>query len=577
MNFMSRYKDWLLSDYFDEETKSELQEIEDDEEEIEDRFYKDLDFGTGGLRGKIGAGTNRMNQYTVRKATQGLANYIINYREDGREKGVVIAYDSRHKSPEFAEEAALVLNGNEIKTYLFDELKPTPELSFAVRELDAVAGIVITASHNPPEYNGYKVYGEDGGQAVPEKARKITAEIEEIDDYSLVKRIKKEEAEEEGLFHIIGDEVDQRYREELKKAVPERELCQNQGEELSIIYTPLHGTANKPVQNVLAELGFDNLNVIEKQAEPDSDFPTVESPNPEKRSSFDMALAEAEEENPDIIMGTDPDGDRMGLVVKNDEDEYICLNGNQTGVLLANYILERTEVPENGVIVKTIVTTEMVTEIASAYDLEVQDVLTGFKYIGEKINEFQESGDKSFIFGFEESYGYLAGTHVRDKDAVVACALAASMALYYKENGLSIYEKLMDLYDKYGYYLEDLDSIRLEGKEGQEKIDGVLKMMREEKVDKIAERKVVQFSDYLQGYSYDVEADEKEDIDLPESNVLQFKLNDNSIITIRPSGTEPKLKIYFAVNAEKRKEAAEDLEEIKRYVLNEVREMLKEL
>ncbi|MFW6308755.1 MAG: phospho-sugar mutase [bacterium] len=577
MNFMTRYKDWLLSDYFDEEIKEELKEIEDDEEEIEDRFYKDLDFGTGGLRGKIGAGTNRMNKYTVRKTTQGLANYIINYLDNGKEKGVAIAYDSRHKSPEFALEAALVLNGNGIKTYLFDDLRPTPELSFAVRELNAVAGIIITASHNPPEYNGYKVYGEDGGQMVPEKARKITAEIDEIDDYSLVKTMEIEEAEEKGLFKKIGEDIDQRYREEMKKIIPEKELCSKRGNDLSIIYTPLHGTANKPVRRVLKELGFDNLEVIEKQAEPDSDFSTVESPNPEEYAAFEMALAAAEKKDPDLILGTDPDGDRMGMIVKDKAGEYVSLNGNQTGTLLANYILERSEVPENGVIVKTIVTTEMIKEIAQDYEVEVEDVLTGFKYIGEKINQFKENGDKEFIFGFEESYGYLAGTYARDKDAVVACALAASMALYYKKNEISVYEKLNQLYDKYGYFRETLDSIRLEGKEGQEKINEVLSSFREERPEEIAGKKVVYFSDYLEGYSLDIEEDEKKEVDLPESNVLQFKLEDSSIVTIRPSGTEPKLKIYFAVQAENQEEAEENIEELKEQVLNKVEDMLSEI
>ncbi|MFW5980603.1 MAG: phospho-sugar mutase [Halanaerobiaceae bacterium] len=577
MNFMTRYKDWLLSDYFDEEIKEELKEIEDDEEEIEDRFYKDLDFGTGGLRGKIGAGTNRMNKYTVRKTTQGLANYIINYLDNGKEKGVAIAYDSRHKSPEFALEAALVLNGNGIKTYLFDDLRPTPELSFAVRELNAVAGIIITASHNPPEYNGYKVYGEDGGQMVPEKARKITAEIDEIDDYSLVKTMEIEEAEEKGLFKKIGEDIDQRYREEMKKIIPEKELCSKRGNDLSIIYTPLHGTANKPVRRVLKELGFDNLEVIEKQAEPDSDFSTVESPNPEEYAAFEMALAAAEKKDPDLILGTDPDGDRMGMIVKDKAGEYVSLNGNQTGTLLANYILERSEVPENGVIVKTIVTTEMIKEIAQDYEVEVEDVLTGFKYIGEKINQYKENGDKEFIFGFEESYGYLAGTYARDKDAVVACALAASMALYYKKNEISVYEKLNQLYDKYGYFRETLDSIRLEGKEGQEKINEVLSSFREERPEEIAGKKVVYFSDYLEGYSLDIEEDEKKEVDLPESNVLQFKLEDSSIVTIRPSGTEPKLKIYFAVQAENQEEAEENIEELKEQVLNKVEDMLSEI
>ncbi len=579
MNFMAKYKDWLLSDYFDEETKAELESIEEDEEEIEDRFYKDLDFGTGGLRGKIGAGTNRMNKYTVRKATQGLANYIINYKEDGCEQGVVISYDSRHKSPEFAREVALVLNGNGIETYLFDELRPVPVLSFAVRELNTVAGVMITASHNPAEYNGYKVYSKDGGQVVPEKARKITAEIDEIDDYSLVKRIEKDEAEKQDLFHIIGEEIDDKYINNVKKEVPEKELCKEKGKDFSLIYTPLHGTGNKPVSRILTELGFEQLDIVEEQAEPDPDFSTVEVPNPEEVSSFELALEKArnkqEAEMPELIMGTDPDGDRMGLIVKNDEGEYIDLNGNQIGILILNYILERGELPDNGVVIKTVVTTEMTRKIAADYDIEVQDVLTGFKYIGEKIKDFKEKGDKNFIFGFEESYGFLAGTYTRDKDAVAASAIAASMALYYnEEEGISLYEKLHKLYKKYGYFLEDLESIRMEGKEGQEKIKNFLEGLREDELHDLAGQNIVCYKDYLKGISYNYQDDTEEEINLPESQVIQYLLEDESLITIRPSGTEPKLKIYFAVSEENIDKAEKKLKDIKSKVMSFIEEKL---
>ncbi len=563
MGYMSRYREWLVSDYFDEKTKAELESIEDNEEEIEDRFYKELEFGTGGMRGKLGIGSNRMNKYTVRKATQGLANYIINYYEEGRARGVVIAYDSRHKSSEFALEVALVLAGNGIKAYLFEELRPVPELSFAVRELNTIAGVVITASHNPPEYNGYKVYTQDGGQVVPEKVRKITAEIDEISDFSLIKKIEKEEAKEKELLEMVGKDIDDRYTKEILKVLPARELVREEGGDLPIIYTPLHGTGNKPVRRVLKELGFNNLKVVEEQAVPDSDFPTVEAPNPEEFSSFELALDMAEEENPDLVIGTDPDCDRMGVVVKDDQDEYIGLSGNQVGVLMADFLLNKLELPDNSVIVKTIVTTEMVRKIASEFEVEVIDVLTGFKYIGEKIKEFEEKGNKNFIIGFEESYGYLTGTYTRDKDGVIAAALTAIMALYYRKQGSSLYQKLQSLRQEYGYYLADLESIYLEGKEGQEKIEGTLSYLREEKAKEIANKKVVCFKDYLEGKKYDYSNQNQEEINLPESNVLQYFLEGESILTIRPSGTEPKLKLYFAVRGEKKSLAEDKMEKLK--------------
>jgi len=578
---MSKYKEWLLSDYFDEETKEELRNIQEDEKEIEDRFYRDLNFGTGGMRGVIGAGTNRMNKYIIRKATQGLANYIINYSDDGRGRGVVIAFDSRHKSPEFALEVALVLAGNGIKAYLFDELRPVPELSFAVRELGAIGGIVITASHNPPEYNGYKVYWEDGGQVIPEQAKEIIAEINEIDDFELVKRLKEEEAKNEGLLEIIGIEIDDRYMEEMLKVIPNREIAGSKGDNISIIYTPLHGTGNKPVRRALDELGFKNVHIVKEQAEPDSDFPTVKSPNPEDFSAFKMALDMAEEYNSDLIMGTDPDSDRLGIVVKDQDGQYQALTGNQVGVLISEYLLDQlnkaNKLPEDAVIIKTIVTTEMIRKLTDDFDIEVMDVLTGFKFIGEKIREFEEKGSKTFIFGFEESYGYLAGTYARDKDAVVAAALIAVMALYYKEQGLTIYEKLTELMEKYGYHREDLSSIRLEGKEGQEKIGKTLAKLRQDRPDSFCGIKVVQYSDYQESISYNYQTGEESDIDLPESNVLQYRLEDNSVLTIRPSGTEPKLKIYFMVEGDTAEIAEEKLANLKSKFLGEVNEILDEV
>ncbi|MFW6266620.1 MAG: phospho-sugar mutase [Halanaerobiales bacterium] len=582
MSYKSKYHDWLISDYFDEETKEELRNIEGNEEEIEDRFYTDLKFGTGGMRGKIGAGTNRINKYTIHKATQGLANYIVNYSDSGQEQGVVIAYDSRHKSQEFATETALVLNGNGIKTYLFDDIRPTPELSFAVRELGAAAGVVITASHNPPEYNGYKVYSEDGGQIVPEKADKITAEIEEIDDFSIVRRMSKEEAEEKGLFNIISYEIDDRYMEEMMKVIPDRKLADEKGNKLNIIYTPLHGTGNASVRRALQELGFVNLKVVGEQTAPDPEFSTVESPNPEELASFEMALDKAaeSEEDIDLILATDPDCDRMGLLVKH-EDEFKALNGNEIGVLLGEYLLQRQkekgELPDNGVIIKTIVTTEMIRKIANDFDIEVMDVLTGFKFIGEKIKEFKEKGNKEYIFGFEESYGYLAGTYARDKDAVIASALAAVLTLFYKEKGLTLVDRLYELREKYGYYREDLKAIRLEGKEGQEKINGIIATLRNNRPAELADKTVDVFKDYQQGKSIDCRTDKESEIKLPQSNVLQFLLEDETLLTIRPSGTEPKLKIYFAVKDESAKKANKKLKKVTDSVMNKVEGILQEL
>lgn len=581
MNYMLKYKEWLMSDYFDAETKEELKKIEGNEEEIEDRFYRELEFGTGGMRGKIGAGTNRMNIYTIRRVTQGLANYIINYSDDGKERGVVIAYDSRHKSADFALEAALVLSANGIKAYLFDGIRPTPELSFAVRELKAIGGIVITASHNPAEYNGYKLYWEDGGQVVSEQAHEIIAEINEIDDFELVKRIDKGEAISQGYLEIIGEEVDQRYLEEMIKVLPARKLATEKGKELTIIYTPLHGTGNIPVKRLLEKLGFSNFYPVEEQTVADPDFSTVESPNPEDFSAYKMALELAQDYNPDLIMATDPDADRIGLVVKDTAGEYRNLTGNQIGVLLSSFLLEQlrenNSLPANGVIIKTIVSTEMIRELAADYGIQVMDVLTGFKYIGEKIREFEEKGDKNFIFGFEESYGYLAGTYTRDKDAVLTAALIAIMALYYKEQGLSIYEKLMDLMDRYGYYREELAAITLEGKEGEEKINNTLRKLREEKPGSFCGIKVAECSDYQQGRRYNYQLGEEKEISLPLSNVLQYRLEDDSVLTIRPSGTEPKLKIYFMVKGSTAAEADERITELRARFLGEINEILEEV
>ncbi|PTX15780.1 alpha-phosphoglucomutase [Halanaerobium congolense] len=578
MNYMSKYRDWLVSDYFDEETKKELEAIKDNETEIEDRFYKNLEFGTGGMRGKMGAGTNRINKYVVRKATQGLANYIINYSDNGQDKGIVIAYDSRHNSPEFSLEAALVLAANGIKTYLFTGMRATPELSFAVRELDAIGGIVITASHNPPEYNGYKLYWEDGGQVVPEQARDIIAEIEEIDDFSIVKTMDEMEAVNQGLLNYIGSEVDASYQKTLRGVLPETELAAEKGSDLSVVYTPLHGTGSTVVPQLLSDLGFSNLHVVKEQADGDSDFSTVDSPNPEDRDAFELALKLAEEKDADLIIATDPDCDRMAPAVKDAAGNYQFLNGNEAGVLFADYLLQTKKeagtLGDNGVIVKSIVSTDMVVDIAADYGVEVQDVLTGFKFIGEKMTEFEETGDKEFILGFEESLGYLIGKYARDKDAAVAAGLAAIMALKYKEKGMTLLDRLAELRAEYGYYLEDLHSIRLEGKEGQEIITKTIAHLREKSPEQIAGYNVEIARDYKESKISYLKEDREEELKLPKSNVLQYVLEGNSKLTIRPSGTEPKLKFYFAVKDKDQAAAERKLAEFKEKVIAQMDEIM---
>ena len=578
MSYMSRYRDWLLSDYFDAETKEELEAIQDDEAEIEDRFYKNIEFGTGGMRGKMGAGTNRINKYVIRKATQGLANYIINYSDDGQEKGVVIAYDSRHNSPEFSLEAALVLAANGIKTYLFTGMRATPELSYAVRELNAIGGIVVTASHNPSEYNGYKVYWEDGGQVVPEQARDIIAEIDEIDDFSIVKTMNEMEAVNQGLLNYIGAEIDDSYQKTLIDILPDTDLAAEKGSDLSVVYTPLHGTGSTVVPKLLSNLGFSNLHVVEEQADGDSDFSTVESPNPEDREAFAMALKLAEKKDADLVLATDPDCDRMAPVVRAEDGSYQFLNGNETGVLFADFLLREAKaagnLPDNGAIIKSIVSTDMVLNIAADYGVEVLDVLTGFKFIGEKITEFEASGEKEFILGFEESLGYLIGKHARDKDAAVAAGLAAIMALKYKEEGVNLLDRLAELREEYGYYLEDLESIRLEGKEGQEVITKTIASLREESPEKIAGRRVKVVKDYKLSTSRYLDEDREEEIKLPKSNVLQYLLEGDAKLTIRPSGTEPKLKFYFAVREKDQAAAEKELAEFKEKLMAEVEEIM---
>ncbi|WP_170075291.1 phospho-sugar mutase [Paraclostridium dentum] len=542
MEYIKNYEEWINNPYFDDETRQELINIKGDTKEIEDRFYKNLEFGTGGLRGVIGAGTNRINDYTVRRATFGLANYILKKcGEDGKQKGVVIAYDSRHKSAEFCLETAKTLAACGIKAYIFDSLRPTPELSFAVRHLGCIAGVVITASHNPPEYNGYKVYWTDGGQVCPVIASEIINEVNEVKEYSTIPTISKNEAIEKGLLEIIGNEVDHAFIEAVKTQVLRQDIIDKVGNDIKIFFTPIHGTGNIPIRTVLKEVGFKNIEVIKEQELPDPNFSTVKYPNPEEKEVFNIAIEKAKKEGADIIIGTDPDCDRVGVVVKNTEGEYIVLNGNQVGSLLVNYVLENlkneNKLPQNPTIVKTIVTSELGAVIAKSFGVESIDTLTGFKFIGEKIHEFENSNEKTFIMGYEESYGYLVGTHARDKDGVVASLLISEMAAFYYEKDMSLYEGLMDIYSRYGYFREELKSITLKGIDGMEKIKSIMNYFRNSNIESIGGLKVNEIKDYSKGID-----------GLPKSDVLKFILEDNSWLAIRPSGTEPKIKFYFGCN-----------------------------
>jgi len=578
MDSYKSYRFWLESDYFDEETKKELKDIENDRKEIEERFYKDLKFGTGGLRGIIGTGTNRINKYTVRKASQGLANYISKKGQDYKNRGIVIAYDSRHKSYEFALESAKVFAGNGIKAYLFDELRPTPELSFAVRFLNAAAGVVITASHNPKEYNGYKVYGEDGAQLSIEGSDAVYEEISRIDDITRVNLMDKETALQNGLIKIIGSEIDDEYIGRLKTLAINSDLIEKVSDTFKIVYTPLHGTGNKPVQRILKEIGLKNVIVVKEQALPDPDFSTVKYPNPEDKEAFSLAIDLARKQDVDMIIGTDPDCDRVGVIVRNADDEYVALTGNQIGCLLMEYILsqkkKRGELPDNGFVVTTIVSTNLAEAIAREYNVQFVEVLTGFKFIGEKIKEMDEFGDKKFLFGFEESYGYLAGTFARDKDGVVASMLIAEMAAYYRSRGMSLYEGLQELFAKYGFYIEGITSFTAEGKEGLEKISYTMRQLRESKPSSFNGEEVYAVRDYNAGKRLVIATGEEEQINLPKSDVLYYEMKDGSWFCVRPSGTEPKIKIYYGVYGNDRQKADEKLEKLKEAVLGYINKLL---
>ena len=558
MNYLEEYKKWIDSSFIDKETKKELKDIEDNEKEIEDRFYKNLEFGTAGLRGVIGAGTNRMNKYTVSKATQGLANFII--KENGQNKGVAIAYDSRNMSKEFSEIAANCLNANGIKAYVFEELRPVPELSYAVRKLGCIAGIMITASHNPPKYNGYKVYWQDGAQIVAPKDKAIIAEVNNVQNYEDAKTMDKEEAIKLGLYNVIGKEIDDSYMAELKKLSLNSQKIKEQ-ENLKIVYTPLHGTGNIPVQRILKEIGFKNVFVVPEQEMPDGNFPTVDYPNPEDKKAFKLALDLAKKEDADLVLATDPDADRLGVYAKDSKTgEYMPFTGNMSGMLIAEYILSQKKqkgiLPKNGALITTIVSTNLAKSVAKEYGMKVFEVLTGFKFIGEKIKQFEETKKYSYEFGFEESYGCLVGTHARDKDAIVAVMLLCEAAAFYKSQGITLWDQMINIYNKYGYYKEDTVSVTLEGSDGAEKIKSILNNLRKNPLQKIGNFKVIEFRDYLEGSINTMKTEKITKTDLPKSNVLYYELENDAWCCVRPSGTEPKIKFYLGV----REKSMEDAE-----------------
>ena len=579
MNWNATYQRWANNSALDKEMKKELELLKGNEKALEDAFYKDLEFGTGGMRGEIGAGTNRVNLYTVRKATEGLARYIVDFGEEAKKRGVVIAYDSRHKSPEFSIEAASVLGRHGIQSYVFDELRPTPELSFAVRYLNAFAGIVLTASHNPPEYNGYKVYDEEGCQLTPATASEVIGKVNQVEDELAVEVADIDELKESGLLQMIGNSIDKVYLEQLKTLQLNPSVVNEFAEELKIVFTPLHGTSNKPIRAGLDAYGFKNVTIVKEQEFPDPNFSTVKSPNPEEHAAFELAIQYGKENDADILIGADPDTDRLGVAVKNEYGEYEVLTGNQTGALMLDYILSQKKeqgiLPKNGVVLKTIVTSEIGRVIASEYNLETVDTLTGFKFIGEKINEYEQSGEFAFQFGYEESYGYLIGDFVRDKDAVQAALVICEVAAYYKSKGKNLYQGLIEIFNKYGFYKETLQSLTLKGKEGSEKIRGVLKYFRENSPSKIAGQTVTVMEDYETSKRTNFSSDLLEDITLPKSNVLKFFMEDGSWFTLRPSGTEPKIKVYFSVKGVSFGDSKEKMFRLQTEVMETVNELIK--
>ena len=577
MDYKEIYESWLNNPYFDEDTKAELRAIADDENEIKERFYTELEFGTAGLRGVIGAGTNRMNIYVVRKATQGLANYIASV--NGQSKGVAIAYDSRHMSPEFANEAALCLADNGIKAYIFEALRPTPELSYAVRKLGCIAGINITASHNPPEYNGYKVYWEDGAQITPPHDTGIMAEVKAITDYSTLKTMSREDAEKAGLYEVIGQAIDDSYIEELKSQVLHMDSIKAMAKELKIVYTPLHGTGNIPARRVLKELGFENVYVVPEQELPDGNFPTVSYPNPEAAEAFELGLKLAKEVDADLVLATDPDADRLGVYVKDSKTgEYHPLTGNMSGCLLADYEIgqkkELQGLPEDGALIKTIVTTNMADAIARYYGVRLIEVLTGFKFIGQQILGFETSGKGTYLFGFEESYGCLIGTHARDKDAIVATMALCECAAYYKTKNMTLWDAMIEMYERYGYYKDSVKSITLKGIEGLAKIQEIMDTLRKNPPTQVGDYKVTSFRDYKEDKITNLETKEVCPTGLPKSNVLYFDMTDDAWLCVRPSGTEPKVKFYYGIKGTSLEDADAKSEKLGEEVLAMIDKMM---
>ena len=577
MDYKEVYEQWIANPYFDEATKEELKSIAEDENEIKERFYMDLEFGTAGLRGIIGAGTNRMNIYVVRRATQGLANYIA--KVDKKSHGVAIAYDSRHMSPEFAQEAALCLAANGIKAYIFETLRPTPELSFAVRHLGCVAGINVTASHNPPEYNGYKVYWEDGAQITPPHDSGIMGEVKAISDWNTVKTMDKAEAEKAGLFEVIGKEVDDAYMAELKKQVIHMDAIQAEGKNLKIVYTPLHGTGNIPARRILKELGFENVYVVKEQELPDGDFPTVSYPNPEAAEAFELGLKLAKEVDADLVLATDPDADRLGVRVKDKNGEYHDLTGNMSGCLLANYEISQRKavngsLPEDGALIKTIVTTNLADAIAKGYGVKLIEVLTGFKFIGQQILGFEKSGKGSYLFGFEESYGCLIGTYARDKDAIVATMALCEAAAYYKTQGKTLWDAMIEMYEQFGYYKDDIKAVTMKGIEGLQKIQDIMNSLRQNPPAEFAGHKVVAVRDYKADTIKNLETGEVTPTGLPNSNVLYYELTNDAWVCVRPSGTEPKVKFYYGVKGTSLADADEKSAVMGKAVLDMVDSMM---
>ena len=566
MSYLEKYKKWCEDPSFDEETKRELLSIKENKEEIEDRFYKELEFGTAGLRGVIGMGTNRMNKYTVGKATQGLANYIL--EQGTQDKGVAISYDSRRMSDEFSLQTALILNANGIKTYLFESLRPVPELSFAVRELGCTAGIMITASHNPPKYNGYKVYWDDGSQIIAPRDKEIINKVRAITDFNEIKTISKEEAIEKGLFHVVGKELDDKYIEVLKNHILNPEIVKEQGKDLKIVYTPLHGTGNTIVERLLGELGFKNVYVVPEQAMPDGNFPTVDYPNPEDKKAFKLALELAKKVDADVVLATDPDADRLGIYAKDAKTgEYMSYTGNMSALLIAEYRIsqmkEKNILPANGLFITTIVSSDLAKAIAKNYNLEVAEVLTGFKNIGAVMKKAEETKNNTYIFGFEESYGCLIGDYARDKDGIAAVMSLCEAAAYYRSQGITLWDQMINIYEKYGYYKEDQVSIVLEGSEGAEKIKEMMTNTRNKEVNQIGNYKVLTFKDIDRDYVKDMVTGEESKTGLPKSNVLYYALENDAWCAVRPSGTEPKIKLYFGVKGKCDKCALEELENLK--------------